>query len=347
VNLSSITGRPRKLHWLHFLVASLLLLLVGWLAARFLLPQVSAIKDSWQVLQSMTWGLVALAVVAQSLCYVSHGVVIRDLQRVFGQSLSLLRGIAIVMASYSLSMLWGGQVTNTGTTYRWLRATGEPSEAALITGMILPLLNTLSFSVISGFGLVYLLAAGKLTTVLAIVFGGAFILLVSVAFSTWWLMRHRDVLLGVLDYLARQWARFRRKTYQPRETRESTRRLSDALNLLVAGKWRVPVFGDLMSAVFDFLTLYVMFWAAGYHLSPLPAIAGYGLPNLAGKLSIFPGGVGVIEGGMAGLYLTLGVPGDVVVVVVLGYRLLSFWIPVVMGFPLAAILDRKTILAAP
>ena len=322
-----------------------MLLVIAGLAAKFLLPETTAIRNSWDILRSMAWQVVLLAVVAQCLCYLCHGLVMRELQRVFGQTLSLLRGIAIVLASYSLSMIWGGQLTNTGTTYRWLRASGVPGETALITGLLLPLLNTLSFGVISAFGLAYLLATGELSTVLAIVFGSALILLLSVAFSAWWLMRHRAYLFATLDYLSRQWAKFRRKQYEPGETRDSTRRLSEAWDRFIAGRWRLPVLGDLMSAVFDFMTLYILFFAAGYSMSPGPAIAGYGLPVLAGKLSIFPGGIGIIEGGMVGLYLSLGVPADTAVIVVLGYRLLSFWIPVLLGFPLAALLDRKSIAA--
>lgn len=42
---------------------------------------------------------------------------------------------------------------------------------------------------------------------------------------------------------------------------------------------------------------------------------------------------------MAGLYGALGVPGGVIVVVILGYRLISFWIPVCLGFLLVPVLS--------
>jgi uncharacterized membrane protein YbhN (UPF0104 family) len=44
---------------------------------------------------------------------------------------------------------------------------------------------------------------------------------------------------------------------------------------------------------------------------------------------------------MVALYEALGVPSGVAVVVILSYRLLSFWIPVLLGFPLAVLLDRQ------
>ncbi len=50
---------------------------------------------------------------------------------------------------------------------------------------------------------------------------------------------------------------------------------------------------------------------------------------------LLPGGVGVVESTMAALYKGLGVPGSIAVVVILSYRLFSFWIPTLIGFSIA------------
>jgi len=57
---------------------------------------------------------------------------------------------------------------------------------------------------------------------------------------------------------------------------------------------------------------------------------------------LFPGGLGVVEGSMVILYDSLQVPNAVSVVVILGYRLLSFWLPSLLGFAAAAYLSRKS-----
>jgi uncharacterized protein (TIRG00374 family) len=56
---------------------------------------------------------------------------------------------------------------------------------------------------------------------------------------------------------------------------------------------------------------------------------------------MIPGGVGVIESTMVGFYAGLGVPAPVTVVVVLAYRILSFWLPLLLGFPLIMVLQKK------
>ncbi|MBU1659969.1 MAG: flippase-like domain-containing protein, partial [Chloroflexi bacterium] len=78
-------------------------------------------------------------------------------------------------------------------------------------------------------------------------------------------------------------------------------------------------------------------------VSPGILLTGYGLPLLLGRMAfVIPGGVGVIEGTMVALYDSLGIPDPVTVVVVLAYRILSFWLPLLLGFPLVGILQRKT-----
>jgi uncharacterized protein (TIRG00374 family) len=100
--------------------------------------------------------------------------------------------------------------------------------------------------------------------------------------------------------------------------------------------------GAFLNTTFDMLTLYLIFIAARNPVSPGVLLTGYGLPLLMGRMAfMLPGGVGVVESAMAALYTSLGVPYSVAVVVVLTYRLISFWLPLALGFPLILILERQ------
>ena len=70
-------------------------------------------------------------------------------------------------------------------------------------------------------------------------------------------------------------------------------------------------------------------------------VAGYGVPQLLGKLTVILGGVGVVETTMVALYGALGVPAAIGVVVVLVYRLFSFWIPTLAGIALVPYLEHR------
>lgn len=81
--------------------------------------------------------------------------------------------------------------------------------------------------------------------------------------------------------------------------------------------------------------------AAGHAVNPGVLVAGYGVSILLQRaVFIIPGGIGVIEGGMVAIYTSLGVPGAISVVVILSYRLLSFWIPSLLGFAVAVYLQK-------
>jgi uncharacterized protein (TIRG00374 family) len=67
---------------------------------------------------------------------------------------------------------------------------------------------------------------------------------------------------------------------------------------------------------------------------------GYGVPQLLGKLTVILGGIGVVESTMVALYAALGVPAPIALVVVLVYRLFSFWLPTLAGIELVPYLEH-------
>jgi uncharacterized protein (TIRG00374 family) len=100
--------------------------------------------------------------------------------------------------------------------------------------------------------------------------------------------------------------------------------------------------GAFINVAFNMLILYFMFLASGVSINLWVLIAGYALPMLLGKIAfILPGGVGVVETSMIALYAGMGISNSSAVVAVLGYRLISFWIPIIAGFPIAGYLERS------
>ena len=312
-----------------------------------LLPQVTALERSLGVLESLAWWAVALAVMAQWASYAGNGYALNRLTAVFGYDLPVRRCVEIVMGSYSVGLIWGGQLTYSGTAYRWLRAAGVPTEAAMLSGILPAIINVLTIAGVSIFGLVYLLATHRLSPALVSVFALALALLLSVAAIAWLGMHYRSWLVALLKDVGRLVAALQRKAFEPALIDEAAGRIFRAWDVMLAGRWRGPLLGDVLNVGFDVVTLYMLFVAAHYTANPGIVLAGYGLPLLAGKLSVLPGGVGIVEGGMVAMYEALGVPSGVAVVVIISYRLISFWIPVLVGFPLALLLDRQGRAATP
>jgi len=314
------------------------LLLLG-LAVHLILPQMATLEQSLRVIKRMALWAVALAIVAQVLSYLGSGYLLQALVAMFGQRLSLIRGTLITMATSSIGLVAGGLGYATAI-YRWVRGNGVSTEGAVLAGWLPNLFNSAALMVIGIFGLLHLLIARELSILQAIGFGLTLLVLSLIAGVVLWGVRHRPQLSRLAVRAASRWAALHRRPYNPAKTEAAAGRLFSAWDVLRSGGWRGPALGAALNILFDMLTLYFLFVAAGHVVSPGVLLAGYGLPLLLGRVSFLPGGVGIVEGTMAALYSGLGVPDGVTVVVILTYRFISFWLPTLLGFPLIPYLQR-------
>jgi glycosyltransferase 2 family protein len=312
------------------------------LAVYLILPQITALENSWQVLTSMALWAVGLAFIAQVLSYLGSGFMLQSMLAIAHQKVSLWLNTLIVLGSYSIGMVAGGVVGSTAAIYRWTSGGKDSVEGATLASIFMPQFNTLILVLVSMFGLVHLILVHSLTQTQLIGFGATLVILGLIIGSAALAVRFRSQATRAILWISSRVARLRRKSFDPAATQQEADDLFVMWDKLWQGAWHRPAAGALLNVAFDILTLYFLFLAAGENISPGVLLAGYGLPLLLGKVAfILPGGVGVVESSMAALYNELGVPPATTVVVVLGYRLISFWIPSLAGFPIAAYLQRS------
>ena len=313
------------------------LLIVLGLAVHLVLPQLASLQHSYQVIRGMRIWVVLLAAGAQVASYLGSGYLLGALARLSGGSVSMWTGTLMTLAGTSFGMIAGGIVGSSAALYRWMRREGVRSEVSALAGTLPGMLDNLILVVISLAGSVHLLAAHDLSRRQIILFAAILTILAGISGLLLWGFRRRAELLRLAGAADRRW-----RGKQPADRiRGWLEGLFEAADMLMAGRWRGPALGATLNVLFDMLTLYLLFAAAGGAVTPGVVLVGYGLPLLLGKMAfIIPGGVGVIESSMVGLYAGLGVPAPVAVVVVLAYRVLSFWLPLVLGFPLIVYLQR-------
>jgi uncharacterized protein (TIRG00374 family) len=99
--------------------------------------------------------------------------------------------------------------------------------------------------------------------------------------------------------------------------------------LLASGRW-----------VLDYLTLLAALTAV--HASPRPStvLLAFCAAQFLGTLPLTPGGLGFVEAGLTGTLVLAGVGAGAAVVATLGYRLVSFWLPIPAG-GVAAVVHRR------
>jgi uncharacterized protein (TIRG00374 family) len=334
----------RSLSWRSILKPVLTLIVLG-LAIHLILPQLASLQHSYQIIRNMLIWAVVIAVVMEVASYLGSGYLLRTLAEISGSSLSIIKGALITLAGASFGMVAGGMVGSSAVTYRWMKKEQVGTEAAVLAGTVPALFVDVALLAVSLIGLVHLLLVHQLSRLQVISFTATLALLVALSVLTVWGLRHREQLSMLAERIAHWMASLLRRKFDPDRIRNRLSRIFNAADLLLSGNWLGPLLGAFLNILFDMLALYFIFIAAGYPVTLGMLLTGYGLPLLLGRMAfIVPGGIGIIESAMTGIFAGMGVPAPTAVVVVLGYRLLSFWMPLVLGFPVILVLqhDPKT-----
>ncbi|KPK02369.1 MAG: hypothetical protein AMJ56_21045 [Anaerolineae bacterium SG8_19] len=332
-----VTVRPLHLRLLRYVPT---LLLLG-LAVHLILPQIVSLQHSAGVIRQMAWWMVALAALAQVASYLGSGYLMQSLVSMTGQRLSLIKSIVITLSAYSVGLVAGGMVGNSASAFRWLKQGGVSAQSASLASTLPPLINNLLLLFLAFFGLIHLLLVHEATLLEEIAF--ALILFVdgTIVLLLIWGIAHPAQLTRLIDRFSTHWDRLFRRQHDHQQSQDLVDQILNTWAALRQGGWRGPTLGTLWNTGFDLLTLYLLFMASGYRVGFGLLLTGYGLPLLLGKVGFLPGGVGIVEGTMVALYTGLSVPAAIAVVVVLAYRVLSFWIPTLLGFPLVPFLERS------
>lgn len=91
----------------------------------------------------------------------------------------------------------------------------------------------------------------------------------------------------------------------------------------------------------DFAVVLVMAMTVGYG-TPLPSLLlAYIVAQLTMALPITPGGIGTVEVAMTTALVATGAPAAAATSTVLGWRLVSQWLPILWGLPLLPVLRRS------
>jgi uncharacterized membrane protein YbhN (UPF0104 family) len=109
---------------------------------------------------------------------------------------------------------------------------------------------------------------------------------------------------------------------------------------LVRSRNLVLLVGAIGYWAFDNAVLFATYEAVGYTPPLSIVLMGYLIGQLGGLLPL-PGGVGGIDGGLIGVLVLYGAPVAPTVAAVLAYRLILFWVPLIVGAPAFVSLWRR------
>jgi putative heme transporter len=100
---------------------------------------------------------------------------------------------------------------------------------------------------------------------------------------------------------------------------------------------------------FDLLCLAFSIKAAGAHVPWWGIVLAWAAASGGTSLNLTPGGLGVVEIALTGALVALGVPSTQALAAALVYRAITFWLAIVIGWPIYWRLSREhpSVAAAP
>ncbi len=312
------------LKWL--LVAAALVILV-----HVVLPALPGIERSASALRSANFLLVALALLAELASNAALPQVYRRSLSALGARVSYRRSVPLSMGMFTVGrVLPGGAATAAVWGARWLTRLGI--DVAIATGAIV-LGGTLGMVVLGAIvfaGAAVSLIGAEVSSVYSLTIGLVLALLAALGITASKAVRSpglRHSILGRADRVVS-------KLHLPIDV-NAWRSSVDGIAAAISNRRAVlPILGwSALNWLTDVAALWLLFLAFGYRMHIGVLVVGYGLANLLATIPITPGGLGLVEAGLAGIYTSSGAPGSIAVVTVLAYRLISYWLPVLAGVP--------------
>lgn len=317
-----------------------IIIIIG-LAIYFVIPQIASLQKNMVEVRSLKPWAVGLAITAQLTSYIGSGLTIKELVKSAHRNISIFRGMMITLSSTSIGLVAGGMFGAAAATFRWVKSSGGGNQGASLSATMPPILVDLVLLAVSLIGIIQLFFMHNLTTLQLTAFIFILILLLIVFLVLFFGIKYRDK-FKVIGYhiIARIYKLLRRPINQKKINQEFDR-FFRAWDTLLASGWKEPLIGSCITIAFDMITIYFIFLGTGLAIPLDVLITGYGLPILFGKMAfIIPGGIGVIETTMIALYVSLGVPLQVTTIVVLVYRFITFWTPLLIGFVLIPFVSK-------
>lgn len=287
------------------------------------------------------WWLAPAALV-ESISMLCFALILGRLLSEARRPIGLRALIGITLASNSIAnSLPAGPAFGAAYSYRRMRALGVPDIVAAWAMLAAGVLAGAALAVIAVLGVAVALGQGSAFDLVGVSIGTLVVALLLIE-----MLRRPSLVVPLVRLgVAVSRAVVHRPAASPAEVGRTVRRRLEVVTpgwpgLVGALGWALGNWG------FDLCCLVFAFGAVG---SPVPwrgVLLAYGAAQLASNLPITPGGLGVVEGSLTIGLVAYGGAQASSVAAVLVYRVLSFWLPLLIGWVVAGLIALESRRAA-
>ncbi len=207
------------------------------------------------------------------------------------------------------------------------------------TGTVAIGLNALSglaaFVLLLLTGIIYLFVNGQFTLEQLLLPGLIGLTLAALALYLWMLHHHRALLTRRALWLKDLASRLLHRSWADRGVLVFISEMYESLALIKQQRsaFRQLVALQVSALLLDALTVWLLFYALGGRPHLSVALLGYSLAYFLSMATTLPGGGGAFEATMILSFVQLGVVTEIALGVTLLYRLLAFWVPLIIAGP--------------
>ncbi len=325
-----VAGRPRHL------VRTGVWLAITAVSVYLVAPSVLSLLDSWNEVESIGLGWIALMVALEATALLCLGA----LQYL---SISGSRWGPITtsqLAGNAMSKIApGGGAVGAALQYRMLARAGIP-KASTVAGLTVA--NVLTFAVVLAMpiGALPAIVRGLVPQgLLSAAIGGAALFIVLALFGTACVRWDRP-LTTIGNGLERLRNRMRRSATPIAGLASRLLAQRDGLLTTLGPRWRPALLAAIGRWGFEYGVLVAALASIGAHPRPALILLAFCAAQLLAQIPITPGGLGFVEAGLAATLVLAGVSAADAAVATFAYRLVSYWLPLPVGL-IAFLIDRR------
>jgi uncharacterized protein (TIRG00374 family) len=335
-------------------MGKLLVGLVLLLGVLFIINHFTQFEDIVDVLRHSDWRFFVLALLLQAGWVVCNAGTYHAVFSALGVRRRLAPLVPLAAASNFVNVVAPSMgMSGMAVLISDARRNRFPSAHATVAGALFVLAEYAGFAIYLVLGLLVLFRRGNLNTP-ELVASGMLLLMAAILFVILYLgmvsAKRLGQLLKACARLANRVTRpfIKREYLSEQRAEQFAHDVAEGLGELrnqPARLWR-PLFFALLSKGLLLMVLALMFLAFQVPVSLGTLLAGFAIAYLFVIVSPTPAGVGVVEGLLALALASMFVPVDEATVVVLGYRVVTFWLPLLFGMLSFQLLHLKKPAAA-
>jgi uncharacterized protein (TIRG00374 family) len=277
------------------------------------------------------------AVLAEVLSIVGYGFLQQKVLRWSGAAISLRSLTLVSLANNAIAYSVPGEpAVSSAYRYRFFRRHGASGASAGWTILTILIAQAIGMSLLLLIGVLVALTGHTGVQARGTVIVGLFVVVIACAFLV-----RRDLLLRFLGRIVRL---FRRVTGHPRgdvmKRIESTLQRMHEIPLSSGAAMGLVIMATVLWLM-DFVILLCCFGAVH---APIPwsgVLLAFGVSQIVTSLPLIPGGLGIVEGSLAIILVAYGAKKVPALAVVLVYRLLTFWLVIIVGWVSIGVIEWR------